>query len=482
MRKHIAALFASLVALPAGAVDDGRGRDWRPLAETAARPTWEQVAAQCPTDGATPCSGTLGSIKLKDWVWASRSQVLDLFGLYAPGILASPTMSVGGYELQAAAAQFQAAFGITAHLQGCPTYQPCWNVKYTTGMTSTADTSVVPAVPWGGQVYVDLEWGGGGFSLFTPLHPDLGRGLWLWRPTGLGTLAVHAYDDDATLAQPGGAVAIANVLANDWVGGQRATLANATLTQLTSAPGLTLNAGDGSVRVADGTPAGSHSLDYRLCNRASPAECDNATVTVLLKSFALVARPDSGAVSMATGGTAIANVLANDSIGGFVASPATVQLSTVSSGHPGVTLNAATGAVQVAAGTPHGSYLLNYRICERANPANCAQTTASVVPYSIDAVNDSARGSSKYANTPLASVLTNDRFNGQPASIGKVSIALVSIVPANNKIRLDTADGSVDVLGKTSSGTYQLTYRLCERASPANCDQAVVTLDLSGRD
>lgn len=482
MRKVIAALFASLVAMPAWAVDDGRGRDWRPLPETVGRQTWEQLATVCPTDGATPCSGALGSLKLKDWVWASRAQVLELFGLYAPAILASPSMSVGGYELQTAAAQFQATFGITAHFQGCPTYQPCWNIKYATGMTATADTSVVPAVPWGGQVYVDLEWGGGGFSLFTPLHPDVGRGLWLWRPTGLGTLAVHAYDDEATLAQPGGGVAIANVLANDWVGGQRATLANATLTQLTAVPGITLDAGSGSVRVADGTAAGSHSFDYRLCNRASPGQCDNATVTVTLKSFALVARPDSGAVSMATGGVAIANVLANDSIGTALASSATVQLSTVSSSHPGVTLNATTGAVRVAAGTPHGSHLLTYRICERANPANCAQTSATVVPYSIDAVNDSARGSSKFANTPLASVLTNDRFNGLPATLDKVSLALVSIVPANNKIRLDTTDGSVDVLGKTSSGLYQITYRLCERASPANCDQAVVTLDLSGRD
>jgi len=40
---------------------------------------------------------------------------------------------------------------------------------------------------------------------------------------------------------------------------------------------------------------------------------------------------------------------------------------------------------------------------------------------------------------------------------------------------------SVDVLGKTSSGIYVLTYEVCEIAMPANCARAAVAIDLSGK-
>ena len=475
---------ALLVSTTSWAVDDGRGRDWRPLPQTqpsSGKPTWEQIAALCPTDGVAACTGKLGNIDLKDWVWATRPQVIDLFSVYAPAITTAPDASVGGLEYQAIATQFQAQFGITMHLQGCPTYQPCFNSKWSTGMTATPATSSAPVAAWGGEVSLDLEWGGGGFRVFTPLHPDMGRGLWLWRPTGLNTTNAHAYDDSASMPAPGGGVAIAEVLANDWIAGQRATPANGVLTQLTSAvAGVWLDVNTGAVMVDNGTAAGTYGFDYRLCNRISPSHCDDATITVTVPSFLLTATADAGTMAMAQGGTAIANVLANDRVGSATATAALVQLSAVNSSHPGVTLDTSTGAVRVAAGTPHGVHTLVYRICERANLGNCAQATATVSPNSIDAVNDSARGSSKKPNTPLASVLTNDRFANAVASTAKVTLSLVSITPPNPKIRLDLVDGSIDVLGRTNSGLYSIVYRICETASPANCDQATVTLDLSG--
>src|SRR4029450_2643832 len=62
-----------------------------------------------------------------------------------------------------------------------------------------------------------------------------------------------------------------------------------------------------------------------------------------------------------------------------------------------------------------------------------------------------------------------------------VTISLVSLTPANNMIRLDISDGSVDVLGKTSSGAFSLVYQICEIGMPSNCAPATVALNLSGR-
>jgi hypothetical protein len=62
-----------------------------------------------------------------------------------------------------------------------------------------------------------------------------------------------------------------------------------------------------------------------------------------------------------------------------------------------------------------------------------------------------------------------------------VSVALVSLTPPTKGITLDTTTGSVKAAPKTNSGTYAIVYRICEIASPINCDQARVTIDLSGK-
>src|SRR5262249_28257412 len=171
-----------------------------------------------------------------------------------------------------------------------------------------------------------------------------------------------------------------------------------------------LNPATGSVAVAPGTPIGSHTLVYQICESASLINCDTATVTINVIPFVIDAVNDSG-TSPRTGGIAVANVLANDTFGGAAATLSNVTLTQVASTSAGITLNA-NGLVSVAAGTPAGTHHLTYQICETASPGNCdsADVTITVAPYVISAVNDAARGSSKAANTALASVLTNDRL------------------------------------------------------------------------
>jgi hypothetical protein len=138
--------------------------------------------------------------------------------------------------------------------------------------------------------------------------------------------------------------------------------------------------------------------------------------------------------------------------------------------------------VTVAPGTPEGGNTLRYRICEIASPSNCDEAAVSVTvqPALITAGNDSARGSSKVASTVLANVLTNDRLGGVPATMASVRLSQISLTPANPQLTLDVTNGSVKVLGATSSGLYSLVYEICEIASPANCARATVRVDLSG--
>jgi large repetitive protein len=304
----------------------------------------------------------------------------------------------------------------------------------------------------------------------------------LWRSTGLTTHSVVANDDAGQVASPAGGVAVPSVLANDWVAGVRATMANSQLSvESSSNAGVSLNLADGSVGVAPGTQAGTHTLIYKLCEAANSTNCDGAAVRVTVPPYVVKAVNDVGSASPSSGGIAIATVLANDTLGAGRATTANVFLSQLSSTSAGVSLNTTNGAVVVAQGTPIGTQSLLYKVCEIANPSNCdvATATVAVQPYVIDAVDDSTRASSKTGGTAIPNVLSNDRLGNLPASLTLVTLTQVS--PAIPGITLVLNTGAVTVAPKTTSGLYTLIYKICETASASNCDQATVTLDLSGK-
>ncbi|MGL6289628.1 MAG: beta strand repeat-containing protein, partial [Silanimonas sp.] len=129
---------------------------------------------------------------------------------------------------------------------------------------------------------------------------------------------------------------------------------------LTGTPGTITN-----IATANGAPA---------LGTLTPA---TDTVTITEAPSAIDAVDDTGTVANgATGGTAVPNVLVNDTLNGNPATLATVTLTQVSTTNPNVTLDPATGAVNVAAGTPAGTYTLVYQICEQLNPTNCDPATA----------------------------------------------------------------------------------------------------------
>ena len=292
---------------------------------------------------------------------------------------------------------------------------------------------------------------------------------------------IDAVDDHATSFA--GTTPLSNVAANDTLNGGVAGPSNVTLTLLSvSDAGIGLNAADGSVFVTAAASVGDHSLVYQICEIESSSNCDNGTATVTVIPHAVRAVNDSG-TSPRTGGTPIANVLANDTFDGSPATLGQVTLKLLSSSNPGVTLNAATGAVSVASGTPGGVQTLQYRICEAASQSNCSDASVSITVNAnvILAVADRARASNKTANTAIASVLANDMLAGGPATTSNVTLSLVSLTPANRDIQLNLSTGAVDVLRRTSGGTFSLVYQICEVGSPTNCSQATVTLDLSGK-
>ena len=90
-----------------------------------------------------------------------------------------------------------------------------------------------------------------------------------------------------------------------------------------------------------------------------------------------------------------------------------------------------------------------------------------------------------YSSNPVASgetintsIISNDALDGQAvilgAGTGKVSIT--DVAGDTDILTLDINTGLITVTSGATSGTYTLTYTLCENDDPANCDTATVTI------
>ncbi|KAF1695518.1 hypothetical protein CSC65_07095 [Pseudoxanthomonas daejeonensis] len=201
---------------------------------------------------------------------------------------------------------------------------------------------------------------------------------------------------------------------------------------------------------------------------------------LVIATTAIDAVDDAGAVANgARGGIAVADVLANDTVGGSPATLATVTLAQLSTSDPDVTLDAGSGAINVAAATGAGTYTLGYRICEARYASNCrdATVTVSVGAAVIDAADDAGSALAGTASVAVASVLANDTLDAAPATLAGVSLALVST--SDPAVTLDTVSGAVQVAASATAGAQVLAYRLCEVLNPGNCDDATATITVN---
>ncbi|MBN8887246.1 MAG: DUF11 domain-containing protein [Rudaea sp.] len=100
-------------------------------------------------------------------------------------------------------------------------------------------------------------------------------------------------DVGATVPNTGG-TAYSNVLNDngngaDTLNGVPATLTTVTLSQVSSTnAGVSLNPATGAVTVAPGTPAGSQTVTYKICDKANPSICTTATSTVTVNTPASI--------------------------------------------------------------------------------------------------------------------------------------------------------------------------------------------------
>ena len=279
-----------------------------------------------------------------------------------------------------------------------------------------------------------------------------------------GTLV--AGDDSFSNIAPGSTVGT-SVLANDSLNGVSPPAAGTVTLALVGAPaGFSISA-DGLVTVGTGVQSGPTTLTYRICEAASPANCDTASVLVVVSP---APQPDAFAVQ--AGQTLANSVAGNDNM------PVGSTWSVQGTAPAGLTFDA-NGSFTYAppAGTA-GPITVTYQACLPApDAALCGTTTFTLNINNGDLVaGDDVISGVVAGGTSAASVLANDRLNGaSPAPAADVRLSLVG-APAGFTLN---PDGTISVGSGALAGSTTLRYQLCEAAAANNCDTASVTVVVS---
>jgi gliding motility-associated-like protein len=181
---------------------------------------------------------------------------------------------------------------------------------------------------------------------------------------------------------------------NDTLNGVNVTIAQVNLTVTTPAtpigggPVPSINSSTGQVSVPAGTPAGTYTIVYQICEKLNPSNCDSAIVTITVTA-PIVANDDSFVdIDGTTGNSNVGNVLinngnGNDTLNGVAVTIDQVNLTVTTpatsiGGGPVPIVDITTGQISVPAGTPAGTYTIIYQICEKINPTNCDSAIVTI--------------------------------------------------------------------------------------------------------
>jgi len=171
------------------AFTDSQGRQWREVTPTVAR-SWNQVAAVCPTDGVTPCSGALGSVSVTGWVWATREDVIELLSEWVPAIAKTGEAGGGQYTLQGLGffeVFNETSFGCT--VVGCSFGLAGWTSTLVPGSATSAYAAGVGASynPNYGNFTANMTASVGDINAF--------RGVWMYIPAPTPSCPADLNDD-----------------------------------------------------------------------------------------------------------------------------------------------------------------------------------------------------------------------------------------------------------------------------------------------
>ena len=249
---------------------------------------------------------------------------------------------------------------------------------------------------------------------------------------------------------------------------------------------ITMNP-NGSITVKRGTPKGTYTYEYTICQKDVPTNCDKAKVSLEVIEAHIFAK-DDGVWEVGTEGALTPSVLNNDILGERVGiAPSEVSISkTQGKAVVDKTLMEMNedGRISVKKGIAEGTYTYYYTITEKANTANTSSASVTIRVVSFSAQDDEFDiTNDKTKEYKTESVLKNDELNKKknPSPVDDVILTKGEAKDAErnptNALTMNE-DGMITIAPNTPDGVYTYTYTICKKSAPTECKSAEAVIKL----
>ena len=296
-----------------------------------------------------------------------------------------------------------------------------------------------------------------------------------------------------TLSVPNGALGgtTSSVVPNITLGGVASPSTNSVTITFSGLPtGVTSTTG-GRLVVAPNTPAGSHTITYRVCETAGNNNCKTVNTQLVIGAATPTVSTETFTASTTTAtvvpGT-IGNILTNASVGTRSATAGVGGNVTITLTHTPTTSNApqinpSTGSVTVSSNTPPGVYTITYTLCSAVS--TCVPGVATITVPQLKPYIPNTTITHSGTQTTTRNILDGGKVNGgtQSATVGIGGTVTITSVtnptprtPGAPVPTLNPATGIVTVPPTTPNGTYTISYTVCTTATPTNCTTGVTTV------
>ena len=267
-------------------------------------------------------------------------------------------------------------------------------------------------------------------------------------------------------------------------------------------PVPSINTTTGKVEIPSGVKPGTYTIKYKLCDKVTPQTCTGEVTLPITVAGGntIVAQDDdfsahkverSSSEEVVKNGANPVNVLTNDELDTRTGLDTNVVTITQTSPASAVNIDTATGQIKVAANTPAGVYEVKYKITEKGQTTASGEATAKVVVINkleLDPAAIPATVNPPTDSTPktIANVLHKAKINGNVPTISDATVEVVTPAPAapgEVVPYIDPATGNVIVPSGTKVGNHQITYKVCDKATPAaakTCKTTTINIPVTG--
>ena len=250
--------------------------------------------------------------------------------------------------------------------------------------------------------------------------------------------------------------------------------------------GITMNP-NGSITVKRGTPKGTYTYEYTICQKDVPTNCDTAKVSFEVIEAHIFAK-DDGVWEVGTEGALTPSILNNDILGERVGiAPSEVDIQQTQGeaviDKTKMVMNE-DGRISVKKDIAEGTYTYYYTITEKANTANFSSAKVIIRVVNFSAQDDEFNiTNDKTKEFKTESVLANDELNKKknPSPVDDVILTIGEAKDAERKPTTALTmndDGTITIAPNTPDGVYTYTYTICKTSARTECKSAEAVIKL----